>query len=471
MRRMLIALLAVGSAITSAACTKPKTFTEKITLHAKVDKDGNDLPNSAEVLDPHQLNNGYEAYMLYCYGCHGEKGDGLGPAAAWMRPPPRNFNRGLFKFPGTEFGQLPTDSALDRTIRRGLHGTPMLAWDIPARERQALIGYLKSLSPRWIEEGVKPDIEIAPDPWKGKEKAEAIALGRTVYHIAQGGAGCSGCHASYLTKNEIYELSKQVTPDSPVTEFSAEPSRTLLKESEYPVDQVIGVGRRRCELATAKNIDASVLTVAVNNADVPRYEGLVEAAKADTSHDAKASHMKVTAWMKANKVFTAKLAEKVKEDPQTVKSGWDYDPATGWVFIFGEACDQVKSDEVYYSPSVVIAKNHQLLPPDFLFHKVKTAYPVGTQINEGDHRYVPYTEEMQREELYRTIGVGIGGAAMPGWKGVLEEDKLWALVYYVQSLVELNGSSAGIALRSKLDTQPAFQAPGTPAPVEGTATP
>src|SRR5690242_17858781 len=74
-------------------------------------------------IDAHTLQDGHDAFMLYCYGCHGQKGDGKGPASAGMRPPPRNFTQGLFKFAGVPAGQLPTDEALDRTIRRGLHGT------------------------------------------------------------------------------------------------------------------------------------------------------------------------------------------------------------------------------------------------------------------------------------------------------------------------------------------------------------
>ncbi|MFZ5471528.1 MAG: cytochrome c [Myxococcota bacterium] len=350
--------LVLAVAALAAGCTR-KSFSEPLKLADKVDAEGNAVPNSGEVLSAQLLTDGYEAYMMYCYACHGEKGDGHGPSAATMRPPPRNFGRGLFKFPGTAFGQLPVDAALDRTLRRGLHGTPMLPWDIPAVERKALIAYLKTLSPRWTEEGVPPEIQIAPDPWAGK-KDEAIALGSRVYHVAVGGAGCSGCHRAYETKQKIYEMSLQADPTSPVTEFSEEMYRSSLKASEYPIA---------------------------------------------------------------------------------------YDEA-------GEP-----------------TKTHQLLPPDFLFHPVKTAYPVGTEVNEGDYNYVAYTEAMQREDLYRTIGVGIGGAAMPGWKGVLEEDKLWALVYYVQSLVQLRGTDGAYELQKKLEAQPPFAPPAPPPAPEGAPAP
>jgi mono/diheme cytochrome c family protein len=98
------------------------------------------------------LNEGHEAYMRYCYACHGDKGDGNGPAAATMRPPPRDLGTGVFKFPGVAAGELPNDDDLELLIRRGLSGTPMLPWDIGERERKAIVQYLKTFSPRWKNE-------------------------------------------------------------------------------------------------------------------------------------------------------------------------------------------------------------------------------------------------------------------------------------------------------------------------------
>ena len=37
-------------------------------------------------------------------------------------------------------------------------------------------------------------------------------------------------------------------------------------------------------------------------------------------------------------------------------------------------------------------------------------------------------------DLYRAIAAGLGGTAMPTWKGALPEDDLWALVHYVDQL-------------------------------------
>ena len=36
------------------------------------------------------------------------------------------------------------------------------------------------------------------------------------------------------------------------------------------------------------------------------------------------------------------------------------------------------------------------------------------------------------------MAAGVGGAAMPSWKGAIPEENLWALTYYVQSLVVMH---------------------------------
>jgi mono/diheme cytochrome c family protein len=38
------------------------------------------------------------------------------------------------------------------------------------------------------------------------------------------------------------------------------------------------------------------------------------------------------------------------------------------------------------------------------------------------------------EDLYRAVAAGLGGTAMPTWKGVLGEEDLWALVHYLAAL-------------------------------------
>ena len=97
------------------------------------------LPRSAE-----WIAYGKEVYERRCIGCHGEKGDGNGPAATFLfNQRPRNFNAGVFKFRLTQ-KPIPTDGDLLRTITRGVRGTAMPAWyELPLNDRLAVIEYIK----------------------------------------------------------------------------------------------------------------------------------------------------------------------------------------------------------------------------------------------------------------------------------------------------------------------------------------
>jgi mono/diheme cytochrome c family protein len=202
-----LAVLAAGLAF--AACHRQPRFAQPVKLGG--------VTVAAET-----LNEGHDAYLLYCYACHGEKGDGRGPSAAAMRPPPRDLTSGVFKFGGIASGELPNDEDLVALIRNGLTGTPMLPWDISDRERRAIVQYIKTFAPIWQTQGpgdpIKPD---APDPWVGRE-AEALATGEKIYHLAGVEldpttkqakavlAGCNACHPSYLTARELTALSERV---------------------------------------------------------------------------------------------------------------------------------------------------------------------------------------------------------------------------------------------------------------------
>ena len=59
-----------------------------------------------------------------CALCHGDLGQGDGPAAPFLFPAPRDFTTGIFKVHSTPF--LPTDDDLLRTIGEGMpeHSCP-----------------------------------------------------------------------------------------------------------------------------------------------------------------------------------------------------------------------------------------------------------------------------------------------------------------------------------------------------------
>src|SRR5438067_111732 len=80
-------------------------------------------------VDAATLNRGRDAYQQYCRPCHGERGDGHGYSSPGLRPPPRDFTQGIFKFGHTPIPTLPPDAELASIVRRGLNGTAMLPWD------------------------------------------------------------------------------------------------------------------------------------------------------------------------------------------------------------------------------------------------------------------------------------------------------------------------------------------------------
>jgi mono/diheme cytochrome c family protein len=74
------------------------------------------------------------------------------------------------------------------------------------------------------------------------------------------------------------------------------------------------------------------------------------------------------------------------------------------------------------------AKN---LPPDFTWHAVRSANTV--------------------EELWVRLAAGIGGTTMPAWKGTIEDDDIWAVSYYVKSLMDLKDTKERKVLFDRIE--------------------
>ncbi len=87
-------------------------------------------------MTPELIQKGMAVYTTNCLSCHGEKGDGNGPAGAYMNPKPRNFGEGKFKAGGKP-------EQLFKTVTSGLSGTAMAPFGhLPEEDRWAVIYYV-----------------------------------------------------------------------------------------------------------------------------------------------------------------------------------------------------------------------------------------------------------------------------------------------------------------------------------------
>ena len=95
------------------------------------------------------------------------------------------------------------------------------------------------------------------------------------------------------------------------------------------------------------------------------------------------------------------------------------------------------------------------LPPDYTINPIRSVRPDPGEANWDSKR-----------SLYRIIGAGVNGTAMAAWKGTLDEKDLWAVAYYVDSLIALRDTPAAMAFKSELLDQ-ADWAPPPKAESEG----
>lgn len=103
----------------------------------------------ADTVDRQVLKHGANLYRQQCAACHGVTGDGQGPAARHLNPPPRDYRLGQFKFSSTPRGTKPRRDDLERIIRRGAKGTsmPSFRW-MSDEDLEAVIEYVKLLANR-----------------------------------------------------------------------------------------------------------------------------------------------------------------------------------------------------------------------------------------------------------------------------------------------------------------------------------
>ena len=132
---------------------------------------------------------GKVVYDKYCGQCHGDEGAGDGHATLRVKPKPRDFTSGKYKFRTTPNGLLPTDDDLRRAIENGLPYTSMPGWpNLSNAEVQNVIHYIKAFSPDFENPDRYGEPIDIPRPLESTE--ESVARGRVVYEEQ----GCASCH-------------------------------------------------------------------------------------------------------------------------------------------------------------------------------------------------------------------------------------------------------------------------------------
>ena len=145
---------------------------------------------------------GRDIYLQHCGACHGQNGDGNGPAAVWLYPKPRNFTSGLFKIKSTPAGFLPTDDDLLRTVTRGMPGSSMPSFTyLSEPQRRDAVQHVKYLTAYTDETGRKVNyfeearaknlvavsLPVSPEP---PVTVQTMAKGQELFTKLQ----CFTCH-------------------------------------------------------------------------------------------------------------------------------------------------------------------------------------------------------------------------------------------------------------------------------------
>jgi DMSO reductase family type II enzyme heme b subunit len=158
-----------------------------------------------------RLARGEELFDTHCTVCHGLEGGGRGAASPYLFPAARDFGEGRFRLVSTTNG-VPLDLDLVDTLRRGMPGSSMPAWNwLPEEDLWCLASYVRQLTEERMaarlqaeafDEGAElssasalalahermtPAERIVPIP--AAAGAEALARGEKLYV-----QNCSSCH-------------------------------------------------------------------------------------------------------------------------------------------------------------------------------------------------------------------------------------------------------------------------------------
>jgi mono/diheme cytochrome c family protein len=194
---------------------------------------------------------GKQSYTNHCAQCHGDQGDGNGPAARFLNPKPRDFLKGQFRLAST-VNAKPSDEDLLNVITRGMPGSAMVPFGhLPENERKNLVAYVRHLTRTGVEarlrqaaaetgepldaEQLAGDVERQVRPGAGllfpadlpSTSPESVGRGQALY-MAQ----CATCHGATGKGDGVQ---KQVNTDDGMPTAPRDFTRGIFKGGSDPV--------------------------------------------------------------------------------------------------------------------------------------------------------------------------------------------------------------------------------------------
>jgi mono/diheme cytochrome c family protein len=116
-------------------------------------------------------------FANHCAACHGEKGDGNGPAARFLDPKPRDFGEAKFRIVTTT-NQIPCDADLKRVVTNGMPGSAMFPFGhLGDQDVSALVGEIRRLIRQGFEERLRKAAAESGDAVDENDVAELIKTG------------------------------------------------------------------------------------------------------------------------------------------------------------------------------------------------------------------------------------------------------------------------------------------------------
>ncbi len=150
------------------------------------------LAASSAAADEPDLARGRAVYRDACASCHGPTGGGDGPGAVDLKPKPRDFVNGPFKFRSTPSGARPLLRDVVRTVTAGIRGTWMPAFGkiLTAEDLRAVSAYVLAFAPP--EDAAEVEVLVAPaeELRPPADTPELRERGKQLYETM----GCGQCH-------------------------------------------------------------------------------------------------------------------------------------------------------------------------------------------------------------------------------------------------------------------------------------